>query len=98
MAPARPACEKLMAATHAPPPLLLNRPALVSAYTVLPLAARSCTGPARPVSSQVLPPSTLHWMLAEKPNPAYTTAGDTCVTAKAVTHRRFCATRPQPAS
>ena len=90
-------CEVLLMtliATHAPPALLLNRPALVSAYTVLPLTARSCTGPARPVSIHVLPPSTLFWILAGNPMPAYTTAGDAWVTATAVT-TGYCDTRLQ---
>ena len=81
--------------THAPPALLLNRPALVSAYTVLPLAARSCTGPASPVSIQVSPPSTLFWMLPDHPMPAYTTEGDSWVTATALTNAYCCSKRLQ---
>src|SRR3989442_5040635 len=48
-----------LAATHGAPPVLVNTPFTVAAYTVSPLAARTCTGPARPVSIQLSPPFTL---------------------------------------
>src|SRR5262249_19324274 len=80
--------------THAPP-LLLNRPALVSAYTVLPLAARNWTGPAGPVSIQVSPPSTPFWVLTDHPIPASAADGHEWVTATAVRNAYCCDARCQ---